>query len=208
MIIYMSKVLCVTNRTLCRDDFLDRIEALCRAKPAGIILREKDLSMQEYQNLAVSVLSVCNYYNVPCILHSFAQVAVDLKADRLHLPLSLLEELSPKVRMSLSTLGASCHSVQDAKKAQSLGCTYITAGHIFATDCKKGLPPRGLDFLQQICSSVAIPVYAIGGILPAKMPSILEAGAAGVCIMSSAMTCHNVQAYFKEFEKADKTHEI
>ena len=61
-------------------------------------------------------------------------------------------------------IGTSVHSVEDAIKAEQLGATYMTAGHIFATDCKKGLPPRGLDFLKNVCDAVEIPVYAIGGI--------------------------------------------
>ena len=72
-------------------------------------------------------------------------------------------------------------------QAQQLGASYITAGHIFATDCKKGLPPRGLGFLKDICRRVDIPVYAIGGITEENMVSALEAGAEGVCIMSGLM---------------------
>ena len=54
-------------------------------------------------------------------------------------------------------IGTSVHSVEDAIKAEQLGATYMTAGHIFATDCKKGLPPRGLDFLKNVCDAVGIP---------------------------------------------------
>ena len=47
-------------------------------------------------------------------------------------------------------IGVSCHSLEDALEAQQLGATYLTAGHIFETDCKKGLPGRGLDFLTSV----------------------------------------------------------
>jgi thiamine-phosphate pyrophosphorylase len=92
-----------------------------------------------------------------------------------------------KARNSFRYLGASCHSVEDAVKAERLGCTYITAGHIFATDCKKGVPPRGLEFLKEVCESIDIPVYAIGGINSENMNLTIEAGAKGVCIMSGFM---------------------
>ena len=91
-------------------------------------------------------------------------------------------------------LGASCHSPADAWEAQRLGYTYITAGHVFATDCKKGLPPRGLDFLREVCRSVDIPVYAIGGIRPENMAAVRAAGAAGGCVMSGLMTCPDPRA--------------
>ena len=115
------------------------------------------------------------------------------------MPLHCLSLLSSAERASFKVLGASCHSVEDAKEAEKLGCTYITAGHIFDTDCKKGLPGRGLAFLKEVCESVSIPVYAIGGISADKVALIRESGAKGVCVMSGAMTCEDVQKYLGEF---------
>ena len=62
----------------------------------------------------------------------------------------------------------------------------MSAGHIFATDCKKDLPPRGLEFLKEVCNSVTIPVYAIGGIKlsDVQMDEITKGG----CIMSGMMS--------------------
>ncbi|MCD8332186.1 MAG: thiamine phosphate synthase, partial [Oscillospiraceae bacterium] len=74
----MSKVLCVTNRALCRGGFLDRVEALAAAHPAGILLREKELSEREYRQLARQVLKLCQRAGVPCILHSFVDAAAAL----------------------------------------------------------------------------------------------------------------------------------
>ena len=74
-------------------------------------------------------------------------------------------------------------------EAEQLGAAYVTAGHIFTTDCKKGLPPRGLDFLKNICDAVTIPVYGIGGIKfdPQQWNSLKKQGACGGCIMSGMM---------------------
>ena len=84
-------------------------------------------------------------------------------------------------------LGVSCHSVEEAGKAKELGCTYIIAGHIFETDCKKGVPPRGLEFLKEVCDTIDIPVYAIGGITMDNIALVKNAGAAGGCMMSGLM---------------------
>ena len=86
-----------------------------------------------------------------------------------------------------SSLGTSVHSIEQLREAESLGVTYVTAGHIFATDCKKDLSPRGLRFLSDICENTDLPVYAIGGITPENLPEVLLCGAKGACIMSSAM---------------------
>lgn len=85
-----------------------------------------------------------------------------------------------------------------------MGCTYITAGHIFETDCKRGLPGRGLEFLREVCRAVTIPVYAIGGIEPKRMAEIFAAGAAGACVMSGPMVCGDVGTYFADFAGAGK----
>ena len=86
-------------------------------------------------------------------------------------------------------LSISCLATGCKKKAQELGASYVTAGHIYATDCKKGLQPRGLDFLRQVCAAVDLPVYAIGGIKfdETQWMSLKECGAAGGCIMSGMM---------------------
>lgn len=196
----MSEILCVTSRGLCGEDFLKRLERIASAGPAGIILREKDLSAGEYQALAEKALAVCRSHGILCILHSFPEAAEALGAEGLHLPLPLLRALPPERRRAFRVLGASCHSVEEAREAEALGCTYITAGHIFATDCKKGLAPRGLAFLREVCRAVTIPVWAIGGIAPENFPSVLDAGARGGCVMSGLMTCADPAALLASFQ--------
>ena len=204
----MSELLCVTNRQLCQVDFLTRIEEIAKCAPGGIILREKDLAETEYKALAAQVLKICSQYQVPCILHSFVGAAMELRADKIHLPLPLLQKMSQAEKANFTVLGASCHSLEEASEAERLGCTYLTAGHIFATDCKKGVPPRGIAFLESICKEVSIPVYAIGGITADRMRAVRDAGAKGACIMSGLMCCENVEGYIADFGKAGENNEI
>lgn len=186
------EIIAVSNRHLCSRPFSEQIERVCQLHPRALILREKDLTEEEYAILAEQVLEICGTYQVPCILHTYWKVALDLHCTSIHLPLAQLQECrkQPDVTLkSFSQIGTSVHSVEDALEAQKLGATYITAGHIYATDCKKGLPPRGLDFLRNVCRAVDIPVYAIGGIKidQAQFTDILDCGAAGGCIMSGMM---------------------
>ena len=201
MIMCMSDILCITNRKLCREDFLTRIERIAACHPAGIILREKDMKPEDYKELAAAVMEICEHYGVKCILHSFPDVAISLHADAIHLPLHLLRELSQEHKAHFRVLGASCHSVEDALEAQALGCTYITAGHVFETDCKKGLPGRGLDFLRNVCAAVEIPVYGIGGIDSDNIALVRNAGANGACLMSSLMATEDVTGLMKDMEE-------
>ena len=191
----MSDIICVTNRNLCDGDFLEQLERIAAARPAGIILREKDLPEEEYSILAKQVLELCKAYEVPCMLHSFIDVAMELGTDAIHLPLPILRKMTEEQKKYFKILGASCHSVEEAKEAEQLGCTYIVAGHIFATDCKKGVPGRGLDFLKSVCGQVSIPVYAIGGINSSNIELVRNAGANGACVMSGLMRCRDVGEY-------------
>lgn len=200
MITYMSDILCITSRGLCQEDFLVRVEKIAKAQPRGIILREKDLSSEEYEALAKQVLAICEKYKTACVLHQFADVAKELNAKAIHLPLPVLRALKEEERCFFSVLGASCHSTEEAIEAQKLGCTYIIAGHIFETDCKKGLPGRGLEFLQEVCKNVSIPVYAIGGIHAGNVEKVRRAGASGACIMSGIMTCENPKEYLSDLK--------
>lgn len=87
----------------------------------------------------------------------------------------------------IKRIGTSIHSVEDAVFAESHGADYITAGHIFTTDCKKGLPGRGIDWLKSICNAVSIPVYAIGGISDANVSMLYDCNISGYCMMSASM---------------------
>ena len=197
----MYRILSITNRKICKNDFLYQIEKISMAKPYGIVLREKDLSESEYEELAIKVLNICNEYKVMCILHTYVDVALRLKHPNVHLPLHILKEQiirNPQLLENFKVVGISTHSVEEALEAKKLGATYITAGHIFKTDCKKGLEPRGLDYLRLTCSCVNIPVYAIGGINSRNIKVTKIAGASGACIMSGLMTVQSPKEELKE----------
>ena len=170
--------------------YLEQIRRIARSDLQGVILREKDLEESKYEDLAKKVLEICKQHGKPCILHYYPEAARRLAAEGVHLPLEkflLLKKEKPELLAGFKRVGVSTHSVEDAILAYSHGATYLTAGHVYATDCKKGLPPRGLAFLKEVCKAVPIPVYGIGGIHSGNVDAVLEAGAAAGCIMSAAM---------------------
>lgn len=195
----MSDIICVTARKLCGGDFIEQLRKIAEAAPKYIILREKDLDQAQYRALAERAIELCQGSETKLILHYYWKTAIELGSDSIHLPLHILRELTAEDKAKFSLIGASCHSVEDAKEAAELGADYVTAGHVFATDCKKGLPPRGLDFLREVCQSVNIPVYAIGGIFPENYPQVMSAGASGACVMSGFMKCAEPKNLLNQF---------
>ena len=190
----MAELICVTQRSLCSDDFLERIRRLAQAKPQAILLREKDLGEADYEVLAREVQERCAPWGVRLVVRRYVGVARRLGLGQVHLSMEELRQAEPGMLTELQ-VGVSIHSVEEATEAQALGAAYLVAGHIYATDCKKELEPRGLDFLREVCQTVSIPVFAIGGVTAERVPELLACGAAGCCVMSGAMQCSTPEEY-------------
>lgn len=199
----MFKLVCITNRKLCKTTFLDTIERILYnnseilstdnltdsnlPKPDMLILREKDLSEEEYYELAKKIKPMCEEAGVEFVIHTHVNVAKKLGVKSIHLPLGKYIMLTEGDKQDFNNIGTSVHSLEDLEKAISLGATYVLAGHIYDTDCKKGLPGRGLEFLQQICNNASVPVIAIGGMNADRLKEVKAAGASGAAIMSGYM---------------------
>lgn len=194
-------IIAVTNRHLCKRDFLEQVETAAQGHPHAILLREKDLPETEYQNLAVRCGEICKKYHVPLIAHHFTGAAERAGISRIHLPSDDFVQHWDKLS-SFVEIGVSVHSVKDAVFAAKQGASYLIAGHIFATDCKKGVAPRGLSFLADVCGAVAIPVFAIGGIAYENVHSSIQNGAAGFCVMSQIMDCDRPDLKISAYRKA------
>ena len=186
-ITFMCKVICVTDLKLCEDKDA-QLRRLAHSGVDMLILRAKELSEDEYRALAKEVSELAAQTGTEVVLHSFYKTAIELGAEKIHLPLPVLRELDEDTKSRFEVIGVSVHSADEAREAVSLGASYLTAGHIFETDCKKGLKGRGTAFLREVCESVDVPVYAIGGIAPENAYKVKRAGADGVCLMSAFMT--------------------
>ena len=169
----------ISNRKLCENENLEKqIKKIFSAYEKKIILknfeivaltlREKDLDKNEYLNLDKKY-----------------------KIGGFHLSYEIFKSLNKNIREKLikkyKRIGVSIHSLEEAKDVENLGATYVVAGHIFETDCKKGLKPRGLNFIEELSSTLTIPIFAIGGISQENSNLVIDSGVFSVCMMSSMM---------------------
>lgn len=181
----------ITNRALVQGDFLEQMQKVIRLRPHAVILREKDLSNEEYEMLAEKILEMCSESGVCCFLHSRISVAYNLGCRNIHISIPVLETMGQEERIRLKRdfqeISVSCHSMEDMNIAVKNGATQIILGTIFETECKKGLKGKGLEFVREICKACPVPVYAIGGINLERLQQVMEAGAAGGCMMSGFM---------------------
>lgn len=188
------QLIAITNRALCAEPLAERVAALCAVGIDRVIVREKDLSERGYIALVHEILHALEpEHRDKIVVNTFADVAQELGIPRVQLPLLELNEHSDFAN-EFHEVGVSVHGVAEAQLAQKLGADYLIAGHVFPTDCKPDLEPRGLDFLREVDRATAIPVYALGGIDEETIAQVQETGVAGACLMSSLMVCDDPAA--------------
>lgn len=177
----------MTNRHLCEKDLTEKIRELAgNPEIEKIVLREKDLETAEYKKLAADCQAICSGAGKPLVINHFIQIARELGVPEIQISYSQLTETQEELK-GFAEVGVSVHDPREARKAEDMGASFIIAGHIFPTDCKKGVPPRGLLYLKEVCRATSLPVYAIGGITPYNIESVLNTGAKGACMMSGFM---------------------
>lgn len=181
----------ITDRSLCRGSFTDQVRRVCSRHPFALILREKDLPDRDYRQLAIKIRDICTAAQVRFFVHGRPEVARQMECSSIHLPLSVLRALGGKRPEGFapghSLVSVSCHSMEDMREAVAAGADLIILGTIFETQCKKGLRGRGVSFVKEICDACPVPVYAIGGIKENNIDLVMQAGAAGGCMMSGFM---------------------
>lgn len=192
-----SRLICVTQRTACPDDFVARMEEIIAAEPARVILREKDLSAADYRALAERLLPICRRHGVELTLR-YAPGEKPLPGCSWQLPFAASGEVPPGV-----PFGVSVHAAEEAAALRDSAAGYLIAGHIYPTTCKAGVPPRGTAFLEEVVRLAAKPVFAIGGVTTARVREVLAAGAAGYCVMNALMTVPDPIGLIRRYEKEE-----
>lgn len=196
----MKSIICVSQKSVCTEDFFIRVEKIFQQEVFAFILREKELTSEEYKELALKLLPVAKKYSTPLFLNGDFALACELG-----LGVQISFQNYQQLANSPVPVGVSIHSAQEAEyivqQPKNIVISHILAGHIFPTDCKKGLAPRGLEFLSSVCKIIdkKIPVFGIGGISPENMPALYQAGASGGAIMSSCMKAPDIEALLKRF---------
>ncbi|WP_143786595.1 thiamine phosphate synthase [Paenibacillus amylolyticus] len=151
-----------------------------------IHIREKQLSWQQKIGWAESLRSV----GVPScriVINGSELPSQNDIYGGVHWGQDAIRNYNPAVISNVQRirLGVSVHSIDEAKIAEERGADYLFFGHVYSTNSKPDLEPRGLYALAEVCSGVSIPVMAIGGIEPGNIHAIRSTGAQGVAVISN-----------------------
>ncbi|AHZ48125.1 thiamine-phosphate pyrophosphorylase [Streptococcus sp. VT 162] len=186
----------VTNRYQdSLESFLEKVETACRSGVTIIQLREKNLTTNQYYQLAKQVKEITDAYQVPLIIDDRLDVCLAVDAAGLHigddeLPVSVARQvLGPE-----KILGVTAKTVKRALEAETSGADYLGTGAIFPTITKENAPITLISTLKTICQTVAIPVVAIGGLTSENIDQLAETGIAGVAVVRDLMQAEDIEA--------------
>ena len=191
----------VTNRYQdSLENFLEKVETACRSGVTIIQLREKNLTTNQYYQLAKQVKEITDAYQVPLIIDDRLDVCLAVDAAGLHigddeLPVSVARKvLGPE-----KILGVTAKTVKRALEAETSGADYLGTGAIFPTTTKENTPITLISTLKTICQTVAIPVVAIGGLTSENIDQLIGTGIAGVAVVRDLMQAEDIEAKTQAF---------
>lgn len=158
----------------------------------GILqLRAKNHDPEHIARMGSRLAPLCREYGCLFIINDYPEIALSTGADGVHLGQDD-GELAP-VRAMLGAnaiIGRSTHSPEQALGAFREQADYIGFGPLFPTGTKPGRPAIGLEDIAGVRRQLPeeFPVFCIGGINGNTLPSVLEAGASRVVIVSWLLT--------------------
>ena len=182
------------------ESFLEKVETACRSGVTIVQLREKNLTTNQYYQLAKEVKEITDGYQVPLIIDDRLDVCLAVDAAGLHigddeLPVSVARQVLGPDKI----LGVTAKTVKRALEAEEGGADYLGTGAIFPTTTKKNAPITLISTLKTICQRIAIPVVAIGGLTSENIDQLMGTGIAGVAVVRDLMQAEDIEAKTQAF---------
>ena len=179
----------VTDRSQVAGTLEEAVEACLGAGLKAVQLREKDLAARELLSMARALRESTRRHGAKLFVNDRADVALTVGADGVQragtsLPVSALRSISPPGFL----IGASVHSVAEARAAEPEGADFLLFGPVYDTPSKRQYgPPQGVAALERVASAVRLPVFAVGGVTPARVAEVTRAGASGVAVIAAIL---------------------
>jgi thiamine-phosphate pyrophosphorylase len=183
---------------------IDVVRAAVRGGATVVQLRDKGSSTRDTIELGRALIAIARPAGVPLIVNDRADVALAIDADGVHvgqedMPAPLARQIIGPERI----LGVSAGTIEEARQAEGEGADYLGVGDVYGTPTKADAgTPIGLSGLAEISRAVSIPVVAIGGITLANAAATIQAGAAGVAVISAVIGAPDPEQAARQLLKA------
>jgi 8-oxo-dGTP diphosphatase len=165
------------------DVFLRRLEQRLSRGLRFVQLREKAMPRKDYARLARRVADRCRAHGALLVLNGDAELAESLGGG-LHLTSAQL--MATSHRPALEWVGASCHDPAELAHAAGLGLDWVVLAPILATASHPDARPLGWQALGAWLRDYPLPVFALGGMTPADLPTARQLGAHGIAMRGAA----------------------
>ncbi len=154
-------------------------EVIAVIKGGAAVVQYRDKNPVDALSLARELVKICHQQHVPLLINDDVELAARTGADGVHLGREDGAISQARKRLGNDAIiGISCYDcVGQAITAQTEGATYVAFGRFFPSNSKPLAAPAHIETLRQAKRELAIPIVAIGGILPNNGAPLLEAGA-------------------------------
>lgn len=196
----MMLLYAVTDRAWTgKQTLFEQVELALKGGITCLQLREKNLDEDEFFREAVEMKKLCSRYGVPLIINDNVEIALRSGADGVHAGQSDMKpEDIRKIAGDRLIIGTSASTPELAVKAQQAGADYLGVGAVFSTSTKLNTNPVSYETLKKICSSVSIPVTAIGGIKKSNMMALAGSGIDGAAVVSAIFAAESIEDECRE----------
>ena len=184
----------VTDRKWCIERTLEQqTEDALKGGITFLQLREKNISDEEYIEIAGSIKKLTDRYNIPFVINDNIKVAMAVNADGVHLGQNDMDiRTARKLLGENKIIGATAKTPEQAVKAYNDGADYLGTGAVFATSTKSDAVNISIEQLNEVCRSVPLPVTAIGGINENNAYMLKGCEADGIAVVSAIFSKENI----------------
>lgn len=182
----------------------EKVKAAYRGGADMVQLRSKNLSDRALYEIGLRFRKIADRFRKLFFVNDRVDLALAVGADGVHLgqeDLSMegVRKIYPRGDIFI---GKSTHSLAQALQAQKEGADYIGVGPVFKTPTKPNYQPVGLELIRQVNKRVCIPFVCIGGIDPANIGEVLQAGGTRVAAVRAVFDAPNVYKAAQTFRTA------
>lgn len=161
------------------DEWLAALDSALEKGVRRVQLRAPACDPARWQSLATRAAVRCREANAHVLVNADLELAQALDVG-LHLRAAQLHEFTERPLPAGRLVAASCHTAEELRAAQALGCDFAVVGAIRSTPTHPGDAPLGWTGFSALREAVSLPIYAIGGLGPDDIPEARYNGAQGI----------------------------
>lgn len=198
----------ITSADICADDarLLVAVTAALRGGARWVQYRDKLARPEQRLRRAAALVTCCHAHGAGLIVNDDLQLALKVDADGVHLGAGDGDIAAARAQLGANrVLGVTCgDDLARARHAVSLGASYVAFGRLYPSNTKPDAPPARLETLREAARSLAVPVCAIGGITPARLPAVAATGARLIAVVDGLFGADDIEqaarAYMRGLE--------